>query len=244
MFVNDFNKSVSEIVRDDYRTADVFRRHGINYCCSGQVSLEEACTVRGLDSADLTRELQQATRLITLSNKTRFDEWKTDFLIDYIVNVHHAYVSESLPRVQLSLASFAASHEKKFPYLSELVEVVSRLSLLLTTHNRHEEEIIFPYIKQIDNAYRRKESYGNLFVRTLRKPFSAIELEHGRIEELLLDLRRLTNHYRFPDNACTNHRVVWHQLEELDNDLAQHEHLENNILFPKVAEMERELLQL
>ena len=123
-------------------------------------------------------------------------------------------------------------------------KLVDDLSVLILSHNRHEEEIIFPYIKQIDNAYRRKETYGSLFVKTLRKPFGSIETEHSKITQLLQELRKITNHYNYPEKACINHRVVFQKLRELDNDLEQHKHLENNILFPRVTEMERELLKL
>ena len=244
MKANDQGRSIAEIVRNDYRTSDVFRAHGINYCCDGNVTLEETCESRGLNYDEILKELEQATRTISLSNKTRFNEWKIDFLIDYIVNIHHAYLYDNLTPIQESVNGFANSHRSKFPYLPEVEKLVENLSVLILNHNRHEEEIIFPYIKQIDNAYRRKETYGSLFVKTLRKPFGSIESEHNKITQLLLELRSITNHYTYPVKACTNHRVVFHKLKELDNDLQQHKHLENNILFPRVTEMEKELLKL
>lgn len=242
--MNDFNKTVSEIVRTDYRTSDVFRKYGINYCCSGQVSLDEACAQKGLDYSAIIEELNQATRNIRLPNTIQFDQWKIDFLIDYIINVHHAYANQILPSLEANLVSFANSHQKQFPEMPQLVAAFSNLSTLIIAHNRHEEEIIFPYIKQIDNTFRRKESYGGLFVRTLRKPFHSVDGEHKHIGELFQDIRRLTNNYTFPDSACTSHRVVFQKLQEFDNDMVQHNYLENNVLFPKVMEMEKQLLQL
>ena len=244
MKANNQSRSIAEIVRNDYRTSDVFRAHGINYCCGGNVTLEETCDSRGLDYDGILRELEQATRTISLSNKTRFNEWKIDFLIDYIVNIHHAYLYDNLTPIKESVSAFVNSHQNKFPYLSDVEKLVDDLSVLILSHNRHEEEIIFPYIKQIDNAYRRKETYGSLFVKTLRKPFGSIETEHTKITQLLQELRKITNHYNYPEKACINHRVVFQKLRELDNDLEQHKHLENNILFPRVTEMERELLKL
>src|SRR5215218_4065800 len=92
-----FNKNVSDIVRADYRTADVFKKYGINYCCSGQVALIEACALKDLDYNEVVSDLEKVTRTICLPNNLLFDSWKIDFLIDYIINVHHAYLSQVLP---------------------------------------------------------------------------------------------------------------------------------------------------
>jgi regulator of cell morphogenesis and NO signaling len=235
---------ISEIVVSDYRTADVFKRFGINYCCSGQVSLEQACKTRGLDYAIVEEELFKATLNISISNNTLFSEWKVEFLIDYIINIHHAYLYQALPSLQLRLESFVEGHKKKYPELIHIAEVLAELSKFLLHHNHYEEEIIFPYIKQIDAAYRRKESYGNLFVRTLRKPLSNIEREHEVINEHLRKLQLYTNNYLPPANACTNHQVIYHKLHEVYSDLIQHKHLERNILFPRAIEIEQQLLQL
>ena len=235
---------ISEIVSNDYRTADVFKKFGINYCCSGQISILEACKAKAIEYTIIDEELRNATREIYVSNTTRFSEWRIDFLIDYIINIHHAYLYEALPSLELRLISFMGGHKKKYPELAQIAEVVTDLSKFLLYHNQHEEEIIFPYIKQIDVAYRRKESYGNLFVRTLRKPLSNIEKEHESIGEHLRKLKLYTNDYQPPANACTNHQVLYHKLEEFHNDLVQHKHLEKNILFQKAIEIEQRLLQL
>jgi regulator of cell morphogenesis and NO signaling len=115
---------------------------------------------------------------------------------------------------------------------------------LLLTHSRHEEEIIFPYIRQIESTHRRKETYGNLFVRTLRKPLSNIEKEHDVIMSILKEIKVLTNNYSCPLNAGADQSAIYHKLEEFHGDMLQHTHLEDDILFPKAIEMEKELLQL
>lgn len=240
--LQDFNGTVSEIVRADYRTADVFKKHGINYCCGGKVPLKEACEAKGLDYKVMLMDLELATKTVSLPNNLKFSNWKIDFLIDYIINVHHAYLYDTLPQLEASLMGFADSHKKQHPELQKVVAVFSTISSLVLAHSQREDEVIFPYIKQIENAYRRKESYGNLLVRTLRKPLSNVESEHKKIGDLLNNLRELTSNYTFPENACTNHRVIFQKLREFDNDMVQHKHLENNILFPKAIEMERELL--
>jgi regulator of cell morphogenesis and NO signaling len=230
------------MVRADYRTADVFRNYGINYCCGGQVTFEEACAKKGVDSEMVWKEIELATRTVSLSNNLPFTSWKIDFLIDYIVNVHHAYLTHTIPSLQINFIAFVNSHRKQYPALETASGDFDELVQLLLMHNQHEEDIIFPYIKQMDNAHRRRESYGNLFVKTLRKPLGNIENDHKKMGTLLTRLRTATNDYTFPENACTNHRVVFSKLKEFDNDLVQHKHLENNILFPKAIQLEKELL--
>ena len=239
-----YNQTISEIVRNDYRTADVFKKHGINYCCGGNISLQEVCYQRGMDYDTIVNDLNAVSRRIGISSALNFSEWKLEFLIDYIVNIHHAYQKIALPSIESSLISFVEGHKKKFPELEKVLELFLHLRRLIPPHNRHEEEIIFPYIKLIENTHRRKETYGHLFVRTLRKPLSHIENEHGEILTTLKEIQTLTNQYTFPDNACTNHRVVFNKLREFHDDMLQHNHLENDVLFPRAIELEKELLQL
>lgn len=236
--------TISQIVQSDYRTADVFKKYNINFCCGGQVSLQATCMLGDHNYNRILNDLEEATRDIHLSNILQFDQWKIDFLIDYIINVHHAYLYQAIPTLELALTSFMEGHKKKYPELTKINELFLELSDVLLTHNRHEEEIIFPYIKQIDIAYRRKESYGNLFVRTLRKPLRNVEEEHNVISGILKNIKEKTNNYDFPNNACTNHQVLYHKLRELHEDLVQHKHLEINILFPKAIEIEQQLLRV
>jgi regulator of cell morphogenesis and NO signaling len=236
--------TISDIVRADYRTADVFKKYGINYCCSGQVTIIDACKENKIDPALLEKELDEARRTIHLPNNLRFDQWKLDFLVDYIINVHHAYLEQALPEIECRLISFLDGHQKKYPELVKIHELFQNLAATLEHHKRYEEDIIFPYIKQVDTTYRRKEFYGNLFVRTLRKPLSNVDREHQAISEELKTLKTLTNGYIYPPDACTNHQVLYHKLREFNDDMVQHKHLENNILFPKAIELEQQLLRV
>ena len=111
-------------------------------------------------------------------------------------------------------------------------------------HLQQEEEIIFPYIRQIAHAYNNKETYASLFVRTLKKPVENVMMhEHEIMNKVLGRIRNLTDHYTPPTNACVNHKVTFQKLQEIDNDLVHHMHLENDILFPKAIQMEKELLK-
>ncbi|MER3464057.1 MAG: hypothetical protein C4329_06230 [Chitinophagaceae bacterium] len=240
----DTSATVRDIVVQDYRTADVFKKYGINYCCGGNLPLNEACSALNINIPELNKELAKATSTVQLPSSLQFDDWSLDFLVDYIINVHHSYIKKVVPLLQGQIMSFVDGHKKKYPQLLKVQHTFEELASLLLEHIQKEEESIFPYLKQISSTHKRKETYGSLFVRTLGKPLNQVlEREHLHIAALMKQLREITNHFQFPEDACTNYQVIFHKLKELDNDLVQHKHLENNVLFPKALQLEREILQ-
>jgi regulator of cell morphogenesis and NO signaling len=244
MLLQDFNKTVADIVRSDYRTADVFKKYGISCCNDNHDSLLETCTSRSLNYNAILNELSQATKTITISNSLHFSDWKMSFLVDYVTNVHHAYMHMSLPTIEASLVSYIETHKKRQPEINKILFLFRELMVLLGTHSRHEEEIIFPYIKQIENTFLRRETYGNLFVRTLRKPLSNIEKEHEVVMSILKEIQSLSNNYTCPSTGCADLSAIYNKLNEFHADMVQHTHLEDDILYPRAIEMEKELLQL
>lgn len=237
--------TVSEMVRQDYRIAEVFQKWGIDYCCGGNTPFTEVCRTQQLDAHLIGEDIQKATHIAPISNHLRFEEWSVEFLVDYITHVHHAYIKEQVPELYRVVKTFIQGHKSKYPYLEQVLEVLEELKDELLEHTQKEEESIFPYFKQVSTTYTRRESYGALFVRTLSKPFDQIEnVEHRRISALLSALRKVTNNYTFADDVCPNHQVVYQKLKGFDSDIQQHKNLESNILFPKVRVMEKELLQL
>ncbi len=234
---------VTEIVTHDYRTAEVFRKYGIEYCCGGKWPLEMVCQIKNINIKILTKELEDATRTVQVPNSLPFNEWDIDFLADYIVHVHHHYLKKQLPEIKTLLLKFADEHRKKYSYIAELEKTFLRLYNELLPHLQQEEEIIFPYIRQITHAFDSRESYASLLVRTLRKPVEEVmNHEHTSVIRAAKKMRELTHDYTAPAQACVSHKVVFLKLKELDNDLMQHMHLENNILFPRAIEMEKILL--
>jgi regulator of cell morphogenesis and NO signaling len=234
---------VSDIVSNDYRAAGVFRRHGIDFCCGGKWSLKMTCEMKDLDLSVIKKELEASMRTICIPNGLRFEDWDLDFLTDYIINIHHQYLRKALPEAKEWLDNFVTGHQEKFPYLLHLQKIFNELEEEMLPHLLHEEEIIFPYIRQIAHTYHSKESYAALLVRTLRKPVgNVMHHEDKTVNKILGEARQLTDHYTTPEKACVNHKVTFSKLLEIDNDLVQHLYLENNILFPKAISMEKELL--
>lgn len=235
--------SVHEVVSNDYRTAEVFRKHEIEYCCGGRWPLETACMIKGMEPEQLIGELYKATRTIQLSSNTAFEKWDIDFLAQYIINVHHFYLRQALPEIEVALNKFVEEHQKQYPYLQEVETCFRQLQNKMLPHMEEEETIIFPYIRQLFRAWKNNESYAGLLVRTLRKPIKAImDHEHEILVDIIYKWRELLNDYKFPEKACVSHKVVLSRLKELDNDIVQHMYLENEILFPKAIQIESELL--
>jgi len=235
---------ITDIVKYDYRTADIFRKYDIDFCCGGKWPLEMICQNKNLETDDVVKELQNVVIQTASNAALDFDSWDVDFLADYILNVHHRYVSKALPEINEQTTKFLDGHRKKFPELEEVEIIVKKFLREIPPHMKQEEEIFFPYIKQIFYAYKNKESYARLLIRTLRKPLEEVMLkEHETTGANLHRLRTITNNYTPPENACLSHKVTFSKLKELDNDLVQHIHLESNILFPKAIAMEQELLK-
>lgn len=235
-------KSPAEIVKNYYRTALVFKKYGLEYCCGGKLPLKMNAGAYVADVNVLLNELKESARIVQLPASLPFHEWNIDFLIDYIINVHHYYLRKMIPVISGQLHQFVDEHKKKYPALTDLETSFLLLEKKVVPHLDQEEEVIFPYIRQVAHAYESKESYAGLLVRTLRKPVEEMmDQEHHFTTMILARFRELTNNYTVPAGGCTSHHLCFSLLRELDDDLVQHLHLENDILFPKSIKMEKEL---
>jgi regulator of cell morphogenesis and NO signaling len=234
---------VSDIVKQDHHTVDVFRKYGIEYCCGGRWPLESVCLVKGLEFDQVKKELESAARTSQLPPALPFETWDIDFLTSYIIKVHHYFLEKSLPITGELVLKFAGEHQKNYPYMQEVYSLFEKLAADIRPHLRQEEETIFPYICQVAHAYDNKDSYARLLVKTLRKPLGEmIQHEHDMLLTPIIGIRELTDRYTAPEASCISHKVALSRLRELDNDIMQHIYLENEILFPRVLNMERELL--
>jgi len=249
MFLKTFdinnNSSVTDIVEYDYRTADIFRKYGISYCCGGKWSLEMACQVVGVELDKIREELESSIRSLQVSTQLDFEKWDVVFLIDYIVNIHHGYLKKTIPELKELIREFVKEHLKKFSYLPELERMIDLLAKKIMPSMQQEEDVIFPYIRQIAHAHKHQEPYAALFIRTLRKPVEEIMFKgHESVMNIIDTIRKLTKNYSIPEKTCTSHKVVFGKLKEMDNDLMQHLYLEDKILFPQVLTIEKELLNI
>ena len=234
---------ISDIVKNDYRTAGVFKKHGIDFCCGGKFPLDVICANKALDTKEVIRELEVATHSMPSRALHEYQAWKPDFLVDYIIHVHHRYLENAVPQASDYLDHLTEKHSARYAYLPQLQKTFETFARSIIPRLQQEEEIIFPYIRQVARAYRNKESYAALLVRTLRKPVEQVMLQEQKtIEALLRQMRELTHNYTPPQNACVTHTVTLLKLQELDKDIVHHMHLENDILYPRVLIMETELI--
>ncbi len=239
------SSAVSDIVSRDYRTADVFRRYGIPYCCGAKWPLDMACEMHGVEYDQVRNSLERSILNIRIAGPINFDKWETAFLMDYIINIHHHYLNETLPQTRIAIHDFVKEHRKKYPWLDELEKEIELLADKLLATIRTEEEVVFPYIRQLIHVHKHKEPFAAILIRTLRKPIEEMLLKsHSKNIDIILSIRKLTNLYTTPENACISHKVVLAKLKELDDDLMQHFFLEKDVLFPRALKMEKEVLNL
>jgi len=229
--------TVRDIVTDDFRAAAIFERHGIDFCCGGQQSLDEACRAAGV-GRDVVLEELGALAASPTTPAPRYAEWGPAFLVDYIVANHHAYVRRALPIVDGHAQKVAEKHGPRHPELVEIARIFAGVVSEMTQHMMKEEQILFPYIKALvsrasDGCPSTPSPFG-----TVRNPIRMMEMEHESAGGAMQRIRELSRGYAPPDDACTTYRAMLHELQEFELDLHQHVHLENNILFPRAVALE------
>ncbi|MBK9337335.1 MAG: iron-sulfur cluster repair di-iron protein [Lewinellaceae bacterium] len=235
-------RTIGELVAHHYRTAEVFSRHGIDFCCGGKRTLAKACAEKELAWETLSDELTQAIDAPEMPSQNT-DKWAPDFLAEYIVQTHHQYLREALPLLRRYTAKIAGVHGSRHPELKVVEKQVELLAGDLLEHIDKEEHILFPYIKALCVARREHTRQPKMPFGSVENPIHVMENEHDYAGTLLENLRDLTNGFTPPADACATYIVTFSKLEELDNDLRWHVHLENNVLFPKVLLLEKLLEQ-
>jgi regulator of cell morphogenesis and NO signaling len=230
-------ETVGELARKDYRKAEVFKKLGIDFCCGGKKTVEEASAIAGLDVNLVKEALEKSSLINSGSVQHDFDGWPASFLADYVVNVHHKYVKESTEMLDELSGRVAYKHGERFTHLPLLRHYVMELLEELHTHMRKEEMILFPFIKQLEQKTTVAGSCGSF--STVQQPISVMEHDHDACGELVRKIKELTNNFTVPANACNSHNLYIRKLEEFVGDLYQHIHLENNILFPKAVQLEK-----
>lgn len=236
--------TAQSLVRRDYRMAMVFRNHGIAYCCGGKWPLQLICETHGLPLEQLQAELQEATRQVQPTPLPDYAQWEIEFLVKYVVRVYHQYFRRRIPEIVQILAEFAEEHQKKLPYCQELVSAFDTLKEQFTDQLNHKELSIYPYITRIDNALKSDASYARLLVRTLRKSLADVQLGSEKLVGIYLaETRNASSHFTLPPHACTSHRVVFASLQELDQQLEEYRLIEKQVLFPRILQMEKQLLE-
>ena len=194
------NTPVGQIVKEDYRKADVFKKFKIDFCCKGKLLLNDACHDKNVN----TNEIEQA--LVDIDNAsntlvTDFTTWELDRLVDHIIDKHHAYVNEAIPILFQYTQKVAKVHGERKPYVIDIFNNFYEISKELQQHMHKEEMILFPFIKELAEAHRGKKQLSNPMFGTVENPIAMMEMEHESAGETMFIIKELTDNYIPPKDA-------------------------------------------
>ncbi len=230
-------KSVRDYALDRPGATRLFETLGIDYCCNGKLPLDEACHRVGLSPDEVLRQLDA----LEPPAVAEIDWTKTSLaaLIDHIVATHHAFTRSETQRISKLLAKVRSVHGDRHPELHALGRGFEALERDLTLHLFKEEQILFPYITQLEAAEAGRSPLPHGCFPTVAAPISMMEFEHDTAGSALRELRRISGDYVPPEDACVSYQTLYRALTEFKADLHRHIHLENNILHPRALDLER-----
>lgn len=218
----------------------VFERLGIDYCCGGSRTLADACVKAKVPVEKVAESLAKAGQEAIVPEEQH--NWQADSmmaLINHIVEKHHTFTKEELPRLEKLINKVCAVHGEQHPELLRLKVLFLNLKDELDPHLMKEEQILFPYITNLEMAFVNQTAAPHAFFGTVNNPVRMMNIEHDTAGDLLREMREITSDYTVPPEACMSYRALYHALTEFEADLHQHIHLENNILFLKAIAMEK-----
>lgn len=234
------NTIVGDIVRVNFKAAQLFEKNNIDFCCGGQISLSEACNKSKVDINSLMPELEALVQISDPDSKY-LEGLELDALCEYIVKRHHTYVSENIPFLQQKLQKLCEVHGDVHPELFEVAELFNEGAGNLTMHMQKEEIVLFPHIEKMVQ-HKKGDKAGAGLAAGVLNPINQMIMEHEAEGERFMKLAKLTQNYTPPADGCNTYQVTYKTLHEFEQDLHRHIHIENNILFKKAAELEEELL--
>jgi regulator of cell morphogenesis and NO signaling len=235
-------KTVREYALEMPGATRIFEKLGIDYCCGGGKSLADACAKAGVAVDEVLGSLKRTERYDETSAS---EEWQTASLaelIAHIVEKHHTFTRQELARLEALLAKVCGVHGQNHLELFRIQKQFQELSRDLEPHMLKEERVLFPYIIQMEEAAKNNLMLPAPPFGTVRNPVRALMAEHDAAGDTLREMRGLSSDYTVPEDACISYQTLYGALAALEADLHQHIHLENNILFPRAAEMEASTL--
>lgn len=233
--MSNLETTVGEMVVQRPGRARVFEKLGIDYCCGGKKPLELACRDKGLDTAAVLRQLAEAEQ----ERSAVEQDWAARSLTDltrHIEQTHHAYLKQELPWLDQISQKVALVHGKKHPEMLRVREIFVNFKAELDSHMMKEEQILFPLCRGFESQQALPNHCGSV-----RNPIRVMIAEHDDAGAALEQFRGLTHDYTPPAEACNTYRALLEGLRQLELDMHQHVHKENNILFPRAIQAEAAL---
>lgn len=232
------DKTVREYAVGTPNATRVFERLKIDYCCGGGRSLGDACAAAGVGVEEVERLLEQA-HSFTGDTPAGLQSGTLSGLIDYILEKHHTFTRDEMERITALAEKVASKHGGNHPELLTVRELFRGLCEDLRPHMFKEEMVLFPYIKLLEQAAAEGRPAPFAPFGTVTNPVRMMMLEHDTAGEILRELRAASGDYTPPADGCMSYRALYRALEEFEADLHQHIYLENNVLFPRAAELEK-----
>lgn len=234
------NQIIGELVANEYRTASIFKKYNIDFCCQGNRTIEDACKAKDIDQklvvSDLN-ELLQSTKDVA----TDFQSWPLDLLAEYIEKKHHRNVETKTSEIKPYLEKICRVHGERHPELLEISEHFTATAGELAMHMKKEELLVFPFIKRMFRAEKEGTELVTSKAGSLKKLIDSMMDDHATEGERFRKIDALSNNFAPPEDACNTYRVTFALLKEFEQDLHMHIHLENNILFPKAIKLEQKM---
>ena len=230
------NQKIGEIVTKFPNAADIFKEYKIDFCCGGDRPLITAINEQGVNEAEILEKINASYEKLQnklYTNNKNWVEAPFDELVDHIVNVHHGYLYENLPKISELTTKILRVHGGNHPELSKVHKLFHTVKMELEAHLIEEETIQYPAIK----AYLRSNSEVDLDKAI--NIINQLQDEHTGAGDILKELRKVTNDYKAPSDGCNTYKLTYAKLEEMESDIFQHIHLENNILFPRLYELKK-----
>jgi regulator of cell morphogenesis and NO signaling len=231
---NLLQQTLGEIATQHSNSVPILEKYSLDFCCKGKRTLAKACEESAVDAAAVLHELENIPSAGNIMQMP-FGEMTAEQLISHILIHHHYYVRQVIPQIESHLSKLFQKHKDNFEWIESGCEIFTKLKDELLQHMQKEEAVLFPRIKEIEKCYSANS--GITATNDILEPIIVMESEHAEAGALLENLRTITNNYTPEQTACTTHRITLAELKEFEENLHQHVHLENNILFPKAIKM-------
>lgn len=228
---------VREVALEIPQATRVFEKLKIDYCCGGDKPLSDACATAGLD-VEKVIELIAQSETDTKGNAPDLVNATLTDLIGHILDQHHVYTNDEMARLEPLTEKVIAAHGVNHPELLVIRDLLQLLFADLRQHMFKEEQVLFPYVLELDKAATLGRQLPSSCFGTVNNPIRMMTTEHDNAGEILREVRRVTSNYSVPADGCISYRTLYEALEEFERDLHQHIHLENNLLFPKAIQLE------
>ncbi len=226
---------VREVVLENPAAARVFETLGIDYCCGGDQTLAQACRAAGRSVEEVGVALQ---KLDSVSSERNWRGAPLTELAQHIVDKHHTFTQAEIARLTGLIAKVVSVHGGNHPELTQVQTVFAGLSAELRAHMEKEEQLLFPYVVEMEEAVRFNRRPPPAMFGTVQNPVAAMIMEHEAAGQALETIREVTESYAVPPDGCASYQALYQALPAFAADLHQHIHLENNILFPRAVELE------